>query len=38
MYADAFGLLVFGPFLTSASLSKTKVFDRLKITVLIRER
>ena len=29
MYADAFGLLVFGPFLTSASLSKNKFFDRL---------
>ena len=30
MYADAFGLLVFGPLLPSASLSKTKFFDRLK--------
>ena len=29
MYADAFGLLVFGPLLTSVSLSKNKFFDRL---------
>ena len=29
MYADAFGLLVFGPFLTSVSLSKNMFFDRL---------
>jgi len=30
MYADAFGLLVFGAPLTSVSLSKKKFFDRLK--------
>ena len=29
MYADAFGLLVFGAPLTSVSLSKNKFFDRL---------
>ena len=29
MYADAFGLLVFGVFLTSVSLSKNHFFDRL---------
>ena len=30
MYADAFGLLVFGPLLTSVNLSKNLFFDRLK--------
>ena len=30
MYADAFGLFVFGAFLTSDSLSKNDFFDRLK--------
>ncbi len=30
MYADAFGLLVFGASWTSASLSKNDFFDRLK--------
>ena len=30
MYADAFGLLVFGPLLTSASLSKNKFLDKLR--------
>ena len=29
MYADAFGVLVFGPLVTSVSLSKNKFFDRL---------
>ena len=29
MYADAFGLFVFGAFFTSVSLSKNDFFDRL---------
>ena len=36
MYADAFGLLVFGPLLTSVSLSKNKFFDRLRSDAFAR--
>ncbi len=37
-YADEGSLLVFAPFLTSASLPKNKFFDRLEIPVTERPR
>ena len=36
MYADAFGLFVFGAFLTSGSLSKIDFFDRLENDLIDR--